>query len=147
RFLPYNKVALPGMVTPASDAGGPSRGCRAVGVSLLYPRPPLGPTHLELTPGLTVLYGLNGAGKTQVLRLVEDAFGGRPTNYRVNLHLHVGEQSTAAMTAFGDLADDLRRRVETGSDSEQRAGVALEYSWTGRVAPLLQALDVPAPLA
>src|SRR4051812_12333409 len=102
-FTPCREVAMSGKVTPTTEAGVPSRGCRAVGVSLLYPHPPLGPTYLELTPGLTVLYGLNGAGKTQVLRLVEDAFGGRITNYRVNLHLRIGDQSTVGLTAFAEL--------------------------------------------
>lgn len=47
-----------------------------VGVSLYGPAP-LGAVHLPWTEGLTVLYGLNGVGKTTVLRHVESALAGR----------------------------------------------------------------------
>jgi len=46
------------------------------GVGILGP-PPLGMINLELTPGLSVLYGVNGAGKTRVLDAVRAAFRAR----------------------------------------------------------------------
>jgi hypothetical protein len=46
-----------------------------IGVSLVGP-PPIGEVHIRLTPGLSALYGLNGAGKTAVLSGIERAFTG-----------------------------------------------------------------------
>ena len=48
---------------------------QVLGVSLVGP-PPIGEVHIQLTPGLTALYGLNGAGKTVVLSALERAFHG-----------------------------------------------------------------------
>src|SRR3954454_21015136 len=119
------------------------KGCRPVGVSLPYSRAPLGPVYFGLIPGLTVLYGVNGSGKTQLLRLIEDAFGGRPTNYRVNLHLDVGDGSPAASLVFAEMAEDLARRVGGGAP----AGTADGMSWPARAANLLRALRVPEDIA
>ncbi len=47
-----------------------------VGFTLQGPEP-LGTVHLRWSDGLTVLYGINGSGKTTVLRGVNDALSGR----------------------------------------------------------------------
>ena len=46
-----------------------------LGVSVDGPDP-VGPTHLRLAPGVSVLYGVNGAGKTALLRAIASAFAG-----------------------------------------------------------------------
>jgi hypothetical protein len=41
------------------------------GVSLVAP-PPVGNAHIELKPGVTALYGLNGVGKTKIITAVRE---------------------------------------------------------------------------
>src|SRR4051812_32565987 len=64
--------------SPLLEEGGLTfaEGATAVlGVSLYGPAP-LRSTHIRLEPGVSVFYGVNGAGKTAVLRGLESAFGG-----------------------------------------------------------------------
>lgn len=65
-------------------AGGP---VALLGVSLYGPAP-LRSTHIRLESGLSVFYGVNGAGKTAVLRGLEAAFSGIKTSSSTAL-LHV----------------------------------------------------------
>ncbi len=65
-------------VSPSGNQGGLTfaEGATAVlGVSLYGPAP-LRSTHIRLESGVSVFYGVNGAGKTAVLRGLESAFGG-----------------------------------------------------------------------
>lgn len=60
-----------------------------LGVSLYGPAP-LRSTHIRLEKGVSVFYGVNGAGKTAVLRGLESAFGGiRSDGSTALLHLRL----------------------------------------------------------
>ncbi len=62
--------------------------------------PPIGTVHLTLNPGLVVLYGKNGAGKTRLLRAVESGLRGEvPGDSTVWVHLVLSES--------GQLAEEL----------------------------------------
>lgn len=64
-------------------------GYETYGVTVDGP-PPLGRIHLGLNTGLTALYGLNGAGKTRLLRAVAAAAGGvAEKGARAALHVRV----------------------------------------------------------
>lgn len=87
------------MVPPTEpDAGDPTEdggltfagGTTAVlGVSLYGPAP-LRSTHIRLESGVSVFYGVNGAGKSAVLRGLESAFGGiRADGSTALLHLRM----------------------------------------------------------
>jgi hypothetical protein len=64
-----------------------------IGVTLVGPRP-LGLIHLRLDPGVTVLYGVNGAGKTVTLTSVESAFKGLAPRDggRAFIHLRISDE-------------------------------------------------------
>lgn len=72
---------LEGLHNPAMEAN-------ALGVYLEGPAP-LGPIHLQLQQGLTVLYGQNGSGKTRILQAVRDVLEGRRTGEDGQGALHV----------------------------------------------------------
>ncbi len=60
-----------------------------LGVSLYGPAP-LRSTHIRLEPGVSVFYGVNGAGKTAVLRGLEAAFSGvRASGSTALLHIQL----------------------------------------------------------
>lgn len=69
------------------------RGLRVLGVSIVHAGP-LKNVHIPLGPEVSVLYGLNGAGKTRILLALKAAFTGmRPKEGQVYLHLTSGELS------------------------------------------------------
>jgi hypothetical protein len=68
-----------GDATRAQNGTGMSTEFLSVqGVSVRGPAPMI-TSHIAIRPGLTALYGLNGAGKTKVLQAVADAWKGIPS--------------------------------------------------------------------
>ena len=73
------------MTTVSGLAGGYPISITAVS---LCARPPVGPISIEMRPGLNVLYGKNGNGKTLLLRAIgsalSSAFQSNDTRYAEN---------------------------------------------------------------
>jgi ABC-type hemin transport system ATPase subunit len=64
-------------------------GVSLLGVSI-HGRPPIGSVYLPLRTGVSVLYGLNGAGKSAILDSLYSAFTGlAPHEGRIELHVRV----------------------------------------------------------
>jgi predicted ATPase len=63
-------------------------GFELVGLTVAGP-PPLGRIYLRLEPGATALYGLNGAGKTRLLRSITAALRGEGGRGTAALHVRV----------------------------------------------------------
>jgi hypothetical protein len=78
------------------------------GVTLAAP-PPVGHLHLELKPGVTALYGLNGVGKTKILTAVRELVAGLnpgygaedPFDYEVEQGAALGVPTLAAYVMGG----------------------------------------------
>lgn len=83
-----------------------------LGVSLIGP-PPLGAVHLRWQQTLTVLYGLNGAGKSTILNGIRDALTGSRTSQGYSyLHIRLTEAAFDPKDYVHDLSNDLRFGVE-----------------------------------
>ncbi len=70
---------------PAVD----SVGTRVLGVSAFNHSISHEPFHLPLTPGLNVMYGLNGCGKSRTLRALGGLFGHHDAQQSSGLHLQI----------------------------------------------------------
>ncbi len=91
-----------------------------VGISLFGPSP-LGEIHLRWESRFTVLYGLNGAGKTALLTAISDLFAGDGTGGDAFLHLRLPGPMDGRSTRLE--ADDAIHRAlaqELAEDIEQR---------------------------
>ena len=60
-------------------------GHRILGATILN-RGPLGEVHLKLEPGVTVLYGKNGAGKSRLLAEIQDLVSGHAEEWVTGEH-------------------------------------------------------------
>lgn len=137
----------------AQDARPVTRNGLAVsGVSLLYGEKPLRRVHVPLSVGLTVMYGLNGAGKTQTLGLLEHAFGGRRTRYRPAVHGELGgvvpTEPSAAVTSFFSAAHQVQQDL-AGSEGylqEEAAGIG-RAGYDRSLYAVLRHAEVPADIA
>ena len=137
-------------------------GVDAYGV-LISDMPPIGSLWLDLRPGLTVFYGLNGVGKSTVLSAIEAAFTGvQPRTGRVELHcVAFAGDDPDDYTLGGAIRDRLRvlaRRCfnarttyEAAEDPERfltyMLGGLERYSWNSRVDPMSLVDEVVATLA
>jgi AAA domain len=93
------------------------------GISLDGP-PPIGMVHLEFQPGVTVLYGINGAGKTAILEAISDAFmgsGSGGTYLHFNLPPEKKQLSTELMAAI--------EGAISASCRQQRLDAIEAHSW------------------
>jgi hypothetical protein len=95
-------------------------GYKVLGVTVQGPAP-LGRIHLELSPDLSVLYGLNGSGKTRVLDGVVAALGGRALpGGRRWVHLQIDDRGAGADEGFpGALFSAMRADMLTGETIEE----------------------------
>src|SRR3954454_3716549 len=97
-------------------------GYEILGVSVFGDGPLAHGIHMPLDPGVTALYGLNGAGKTRLLRAVSRALTGvappipaTGPDAEVHLHLRLGDPFTTADSGF---VGELRRSVAEGVQTE-----------------------------
>lgn len=70
-----------------------ARGYELLGASVAGAGPITDITHVELNDGLTVLYGLNGAGKSYLLRALSHTFMGRGSDEYLDLHVRLRDNS------------------------------------------------------
>lgn len=80
-----------------------------IAVSMIGP-PPLGGIGLPLVPGVTALYGLNGAGKTSILEGIAAAFSGMRLEHGGTQALHFDIQEAA-------LDDEVPKSAGDGNES------------------------------
>ena len=111
-------------------------GYRVLGVTIDGP-PPLGRMHVNLRSGLSVLYGLNGAGKTRVLNALASALQGyRSKDGQGVVHVQLDDASVVRSTGFtAALLAGLREGVlseEVTFDPGQRATGWLESGDSAR---------------
>ena len=94
-------------------------GVRLVGVLIDGP-PPLSRNWIELTPEILVLYGLNGAGKTSLLRGLASAFTGARGGGVVQLHIEVVPQLMhKKMPLYRMRTREKAKMVSSGKDSKE----------------------------
>ncbi len=67
---------------------------------------PLNETYLPLEPGLTVLYGLNGAGKSLVLEALHNSATGSPTDRTTDCHAGLVMSATGRVDLYYGLVHD-----------------------------------------
>lgn len=92
-------------------------GYRVLGVTLDGPAP-LGRVHLEFNPGVSVLYGLNGAGKTRMLTAMRATLAGLALEGgRGMLHVEIEEPEGPARPGF---VSGLSEGVWLGALREER---------------------------
>lgn len=100
-------------------------GFDVIGVSIAGELP-LGSIHLELDPGITVLYGRNGSGKSRLLRALGEALGSPVTEEvletagwrrEVTVRLHPALSADDRVGWINVLADALRLAVEAEAHS------------------------------
>lgn len=98
--------------------GSPERGLRATGITAQGP-PPVGSVDLRFAPGIDVLYGRNGAGKSRLLRGFELALGhGAPVEQYETFLLHVVVDEHGPAQTAARLVEAFRGRHRLGLNPE-----------------------------
>ena len=123
-----------------------------LGVSV-FDRPPIGTLHLQLEPGLHVLYGKNGAGKTKTLEAVRGALANTwEHESSVWVHMRVVDEALPGVlvadeyfreSLFFELSDSLVRSIHYSEPTLGGipASMRLERLWD--FLPLEGEPDVP----
>lgn len=101
-----------------------ARGYELVGASVVGAGPITDITHVELNDGLTVLYGLNGAGKSYLLRALSDTFAGRGSKKYLDLHVRLREDSNEV----GSLVKQIDSAL-TSAVNKERGEMYSSYSF------------------
>jgi hypothetical protein len=95
------------------------RGVTLIGI------PPIGVVHVELNPGLTALYGLNGAGKTRILEGIRCALTGRRPEHGIALlHLAVEDDVYLRSDAPRSWLDHFQSQLRESVDKARGMAVA-----------------------
>lgn len=119
-------------------------GYEVMGVTLLN-EPPIGVVDLELDAGVTALYGLNGAGKSTVLNLVDRAFAGEPTNVAVLIHVRLPDAGRRDSTGLiGKIRTALHDRLTKLTRSWLDEDAYAEGVFTNDLEPWAQLGVMPA---
>lgn len=112
-------------------------GYRVLGATLDGPAP-LGRVHLEFNPGVSVLYGLNGAGKTRTLSAMRATLAGLAVQGgRGMLHVEIEEPGQSARPGF---VSRLSEGVWLGALQEER-GFAEENAVSSVVPSLAMSVE------
>lgn len=117
-----------------------------LGVSV-FDRPPIGTLHLPLQPGLHILYGKNGAGKTRTLEAVRGALANAvELETGAWVHMRVVDEALPGVLLaddyfreplFFELSDSLLRSLHYEDEEDEMGGRVMDYiaGWGGSQVP------------